>query len=33
MFEVDLGKIKFKWMGQYINTVPYEKDDVVSYSC
>ena len=32
MFEVDLGKIKFKWMGQYINTVPYEKDDVVSYS-
>ena len=31
MFEVDLGKIKFKWMG-HINTVPYEKDDVVSYS-
>lgn len=32
MFEVDLGKIKFKWRGAYVNTTAYEVDDVVSYS-
>lgn len=32
MFEVDLGKIKLKWRGAYVNTTAYEVDDVVSYS-
>lgn len=32
MFEVDLGKIKFKWRGAYDNTTAYEPDDVVSNS-
>jgi hypothetical protein len=31
MFEVDLGRIKFKWRGAYDNTTQYEVDDVVGY--
>jgi hypothetical protein len=32
MFEVDLGKIKFKWRGAYDATVGYTVDDVVRYN-